>query len=187
MNAAQEFSRLSGVFYSEGTYRPSSGDRRTDALDPATVKVIGEFPTVTAEEIDQVAAANPAQKAWWAASALHRAEQLHEAAPGVDRLAPQVAELLTRETGKPYKESRDEMRWSVSATDYYAGLGRHSAGSVLGPSVAGQIHSTLEEPMGVVVVILPANFPVLLLVWEAPAALAAGCSTTRQPQPRPGG
>src|SRR4051794_3834 len=182
MDAAQEFSRLSGVFYSEGTYRPSAGDRRTAVQDPSTAKRIGHFCDVTPDEVDQVVgSANAAQKLWWAESALHRAEKLHEVARDIDRLAPEVAELLTRETGKPYKESRDELTWSVSATDYYAELGRHSVGSVLGPSVAGQMHYTRKEPMGVVVVILPANFPVLLLIWEAAAALAAGNAVIVKP------
>jgi len=182
MDAAQEFSRLSGVFYSEGRYRPSTGDRRTEVHDPSTAKRIGHFSAVTPDEVDQVVgSANAAQKLWWAESALHRAEKLHEVARDIDRLAPEVAELLTRETGKPYKESRDELTWSVSATDYYAELGRHSFGSVLGPSVAGQMHYTRKEPMGVVVVILPANFPVLLLIWEAAAALAAGNAVIVKP------
>jgi betaine-aldehyde dehydrogenase len=96
-------------------------------------------------------------------------------------LSPEVAEMMTRETGKPFKESVDELAWSVTATDYYAELGRHSVGSVLGSSVVGQLHYTLKEPMGVVVVILPANFPVLLLVWEAAAALAAGNAVIVKP------
>jgi acyl-CoA reductase-like NAD-dependent aldehyde dehydrogenase len=182
MDATQEFTRLSGVYYAEGGYRPSVGERLTEVVDPATAKAIGRFASVTPDEVDQVvSAANSAQKAWWAESALHRAEKLHEVAREMDRLAPEVAELLTRETGKPYKESRDELTWSISATDYYAELGRHSVGSVLGPSVAGQVHYTLKEPMGVVVVILPANFPVLLLIWEAAAALAAGNAVIVKP------
>lgn len=182
MDAVHEFRRLSGVFYGAGAYQPSSGERRTPVVDPATAEVVGEHTAVTPEEVDQaVAEANAAQKIWWAESALHRSEKLHEVARWIDRLAPEVAELLTRETGKPYKESRDELMWSVSATDYYAELGRHSVGSVLGPSVAGQVHYTLKEPMGVVVVILPANFPVLLLTWEAAAALAAGNAVIVKP------
>ena len=182
MDAAQEFARLSGVFFSDGTYRPTTGDRRTEVVDPSTARVIGSFTAVTPDEVEQVVtSANAAQRAWWAESALHRAEKLHEVARDIDRLAPEVAELLTRETGKPYKESRDELTWSVSATDYYAELGRHSVASVLGPSVAGQVHYTRKEPMGVVVVILPANFPVLLLIWEAAAALAAGNAVVVKP------
>ena len=181
MDAAAEFGRLSGAFYSGGSFLPSAGERRT-VLDPATAKPIGEFADVTPEEVDEVVtAANAAQRAWWAESALHRSELMHEVAREMHRLAPELAELLTRETGKPYKESRDEIAWSISATDYYAELGRHSHGSVLGPSVAGQLHYTLKEPLGVVVVSLPANFPILLLIWEAAAALAAGNAVIVKP------
>ena len=64
---------------------------------------------------------------------------------------PRVDEMLTRETGKPYKESIDEASWSASATDYYAEVARHEAGRVLGSAVDGQIHFTTKDPLGVVV------------------------------------
>jgi acyl-CoA reductase-like NAD-dependent aldehyde dehydrogenase len=182
MDARQELERLSGCYFAEGKFVRSASDALTPVVDPATARQIGAFPNVCAEEVDRaVAAANRAQRIWWAESALHRAEALHEVAATMRRLSPEVAELMTRETGKPFKESADEMMWSVTATDYYAELGRHSVGSVLGASVAGQLHYTLKEPMGVVVVILPANFPVLLLMWEAAAALAAGNSVIVKP------
>lgn len=182
MDARQELNRISGCYFSEGQLVPSDSGVSTPVVDPATARQIGAFPTVTPEEVDRaVAAANRAQRGWWAESALHRAEALHEVASAMRRLSPDVAELMTRETGKPYKESADELMWSVTATDYYAELGRHSVGSVLGASVAGQMHYTVKEPMGVVVVILPANFPVLLLMWEAAAALAAGNAVIVKP------
>jgi betaine-aldehyde dehydrogenase len=182
MDHTAELARLSGTYYFAGKYVESqSADRRT-VLDPATAQPIGEFPLITTGEVDaMVVAANRAQKEWWAESALHRAEALHEVARKLRALKPEIAELLTRETGKPYKECADEVDWSVSALDYYAELGRHSVGSVLGPSIAGQLHYTLKEPMGTVVVILPANFPLLLLVWEAAAALAAGNAVIVKP------
>ncbi|HEY0487346.1 MAG TPA: aldehyde dehydrogenase family protein [Mycobacteriales bacterium] len=182
MDAEKEFARLSGTLYVGGDFRTSvSGVRRT-VVDPATERPVGEFADCTAEELDEaVGHANEAQRLWWAESALHRAEVMHEVAAAMRRLRPELAELLTRETGKPYKESADEVDWSVTATDYYAELGRHSHGRVLGPAVAGQLHYTLEEPMGVVVVILPANFPLLLLIWEAAAALAAGNAVIVKP------
>jgi betaine-aldehyde dehydrogenase len=93
----------------------------------------------------------------------------------------ELAELLTREMGKPYKESADEVDWSITALDYYAEIGRHDNGHVLGPAVAGQMHYTLKEPMGVVAVILPFNYPYVLLCWEAAAALAAGNAVVIKP------
>ena len=182
MDAEKEFARLSGTLYIDGDFRASTSSARKPVVDPATGRTIGELADCTTDEVDEVVLrANSAQKAWWAESALHRAEQLHEVASSMRRLRPELAELLTRETGKPYKESADEVTWSVTATDYYAELGRHSHGQVLGPAVAGQLHYTLKEPMGVVVVILPANFPLLLLVWEAAAALAAGNAVVVKP------
>ena len=182
MNAANEFARLSGKYFAQGALRESAGATRTPVVDPSTARAIGEIANVTPDEVDQVvAAANAAQGHWWGESALHRSEKLHEVAARMRQLRPDVAELMTRETGKPYKESVDELTWSVTATDYYAELGRHSVGSVLGPSVAGQLHYTVKEPMGVVVVVLPANFPILLLMWEAAAALAAGNAVIVKP------
>ncbi|RYB92270.1 aldehyde dehydrogenase [Nocardioides glacieisoli] len=182
MDAQEELDRLSGVFFTQGEFVASVSGTTTPVVDPATAQEIGAFPHVTAAEIsDVVRAANVAQKAWWAESGLHRSELLHEVASAMRRISPEVAEIMTRETGKPFKESSDEMMWSVSATDYYAEIGRHSVGSVIGTSVAGQMHYTLKEPMGVVVVILPANFPVLLLMWEAAAALAAGNAVIVKP------
>ncbi|HUW78606.1 MAG TPA: aldehyde dehydrogenase family protein [Candidatus Nanopelagicaceae bacterium] len=182
MDAANEFTRLSGLYYSEGKFQASSSTSRTIVSDPSTAREIGQIADLTLEELDDViAAANLAQKTWWAESGLYRAEKLHEVAASIRNLSQDVAELLTRETGKPYKESADELAWSVTATDYYAELGRHSIGSVLGNSVVGQMHYTLKEPMGVVVIILPANFPIVLFVWEAAAALAAGNAVIVKP------
>jgi acyl-CoA reductase-like NAD-dependent aldehyde dehydrogenase len=182
MHVQTELDGLSSTYFAHGEFRSSAGETSKAVVDPATARQIGAITEVTADEVDSVVAwANEAQSAWWAESALHRAEALHEVAAEMRRLSPEVAELMTRETGKPFKESSDEMMWSVSATDYYAELGRHSVGSVMGTSVPGQMHYTLKEPMGVVVVILPANFPILLLMWEAAAALAAGNAVIVKP------
>jgi acyl-CoA reductase-like NAD-dependent aldehyde dehydrogenase len=182
MDYQQELKRLSGTYYRGGEYVTSDTTTHRDVIDPATARVIGSFPMVLAEEVDAVvAAANDTQKEWWAESALHRAELLHEVARRLRAHKADIAELLTRETGKPFKESADEIDWSITAIDYFAELGRHSMGSLLGPSIARQMHYTLKEPMGVVVVILPANYPLLLMIWEAAAALAAGNAVIVKP------
>lgn len=182
MNHETELARLSGTVYRNGAHVASTSSRRRAVIDPATGKQIGEFADVDPEEVDAtVESANTAQRSWWALSALERAEALHEVAARVRKLRFDVAEILTRETGKPFKESADELMWTATAVDYYAELGRHNVGSVLGNSIAGQLHYTLKEPMGTVVVILPANYPILLFIWEAAAALAAGNSVIVKP------
>ena len=182
MDAQAEFDRLSGTLYVSGAYRQSASDKRAAVINPATGVQIAELAHATIAEVDEViAAANAAQKSWWAMSGLERSEVLHEAARKIKALTPEVAEIMTRETGKPYKEGVDELSWSYTATNYYAELGRHCVGSNLGNTVPGQMHYTSKEPMGVVAIILPANFPIVLLMWEAAAALAAGNAVIVKP------
>ncbi len=181
MSVPKQMSRLSRGLYVRGAVVESSGEHWT-VLDPATEEPLGEVADATDAEVDDaLAAANEAWPGWWALSALERAERLHRVAQTLRGMRTELAELMTREMGKPFKESADEVDWSITALDYYAEVGRHDTGHVLGPAVAGQMHYTLKEPMGVVAVILPFNYPFVLLCWEAAAALAAGNAVVVKP------
>ena len=165
---------LSGKNYLNGAYVASQGER-ADIVDPATEQVIGHYPLSTDAEVDQaIAYANAAQKQWWALSATERADALHEVSRKMKLNAARVGEVLTREMGKPYRESNWEGGAAASSIDYYAELARHDNGRVAGPAIAGQLHMTVKEPLGVVVSIVPFNYPVLLFAWQAAASLAAG-------------
>ena len=94
--------------------------------------------------------------------------------PTVAERKDELALTLTREMGKPYRESNWEGGASASAFRYYAELARHDQGRIAGPAIVGQMHMTLKEPLGVIVSIVPFNFPVLLFGWQAAGALAAG-------------
>lgn len=82
--------------------------------------------------------------------------------------------LLTREGGKTLKENRDEIDWSVTAFRHLGEIARSSRGRVVGATKPGQINFVLSEPLGVVVHILPFNYPIVLLAWQMAAALATG-------------
>ncbi|MBX3095102.1 MAG: aldehyde dehydrogenase [Cryobacterium sp.] len=173
---------MTGAYIGPDGLSASAGTRRVDVADPATGQHLGAYVEPTAAEVETaIAGANAAQRAWHARTPLDRAETLHELAHEMRAQAPLISELMTLETGKPFKECMDELDWSASAVDYYAEVGRHSIGSIHGTTVAGQMHYTLKEPMGTVVIVLPANFPVLLLMWSAAAALAAGNSVIVKP------
>lgn len=181
MSIPKQMNRLSRALYIEGVLKESRGEHWT-VRDPATEEVLGEVADATDDEVDAaLAAANGAWPGWWALSALERAERLHRVAQNLRGMRAELAELLTREMGKPYKESADEVDWCITAIDYYAEIGRHDTGHVVGPAVAGQMHYTLKEPMGVVAIILPFNYPYVLLCWEAAAALAAGNAVVIKP------
>ena len=167
-------SELSGHLYIDGTYRPSNG-QRVAVIDPATEVPTAEFALATSDEVESaVNAARRAQREWWSLSALDRASALHKVADELLALAPVVGECLTREMGKPYREANWEGGASASSFRYYAELARHEQGRLAGSAIAGQMHITLKEPLGVIVSIVPFNFPVLLFGWQAAASLAAG-------------
>ena len=170
----QLMARISGHHFIGGDYRRGSGSRH-DIFDPATDQIVGAFADATPTEVDDaVAAANAAQKVWWSMSALDRATALHEVASRLLERSAITGECLTREMGKPYRESNWEGGASASAFRYYAEISRHDQGRIAGPAIAGQMHMTLKEPLGTIVSIVPFNFPVLLFGWQAAGALAAG-------------
>ena len=172
---------LSGAHYINGRYQPGTGVRQS-ITDPATEQPTGEYADASAGEVEQaVASASRAQKEWWALNALERAGALHQVATGLEAMASAVGECLTREMGKPYRESAWEGGASASAFRYYAELARHEQGRVAGPAIAGQWQMVLKEPLGTVVSIVPFNFPVLLFGWQAAAALAAGNAVIVKP------
>ena len=182
MSAIPAFNRLSGCQSIGGNLVRSNGGASIGVIDPATEARIGEIADATPADIDEaVAAANTAQRSWRKVNYHRRAELLHEVSRRVMADRPLVAEMLTREMGKPYKESFDEVAWSASAIDYYAEIGRHENGKVLGSTVDGQFHFTTKDPLGVVVIILPFNYPLCLLCWQAAAALASGNAVIIKP------
>jgi acyl-CoA reductase-like NAD-dependent aldehyde dehydrogenase len=182
MSAIAAFGRLSGHQRVAGQLMRSSGGTSISVIDPASEERIGEVIEATPGDIDQaVAAANAAQHAWRATNYHRRTELLHEVSRRMMANRPLVAEMLTREMGKPYKESFDEVAWSASAIDYYAEIARHEGGKVLGATVDGQFHFTTKDPLGVVVILLPFNYPLCLLCWQAAAAIASGNTVIIKP------
>ncbi len=182
MGALESFGRLSGHQRIAGQMVKAEQGASIDVIDPATEQRIGELAEATPAEISRaVEAAMAAQRTWRKVNFHRRAELLHEAARRMMADRPDVAEMLTREMGKTYKESMDEVSWSASATDYYAEVARHENGKVLGSAVDGQFHFTTKDPLGVVVIILPFNYPLCLLCWQAAAALASGNAVIIKP------
>ncbi|XWN32361.1 MAG: aldehyde dehydrogenase family protein [Devosia sp.] len=175
-------SALSKHIYVDGAYVKSSATNGHDVIDPATESVIGEIAEATSAEIgDAIARANAAQKGWWKLAALDRAHVLHHVADKMLELKPQLAEALTREMGKPYKEAADEVDWSAHSIRHSAETARAEMGRVLGPATAGQFHYTLKLPRGTAALIMPFNYPLVLLAWEAGAALATGNAVVVKP------
>lgn len=172
---------ISGCNYINGSWVKSSGKLR-EIINPATEEVIGQYAETTKDEVDlAVKNANRAQREWWAMSALDRANALHKVAERMIENSPVTGETLTREMGKPFRESNWEGGAAASAFRYYAEIARSEQGRVAGPAIAGQLQMVIKEPLGTVVSIVPYNFPMLLAGWQSAAALAAGNAVIIKP------
>ena len=182
MAALDDFSRLSGKLFVDGQWVDSSSTTQFDVIEPATEENVGRVADATDAEVDQaIDIANRARKIWCAQDPRSRAVLLHDIAALIRRDKSLYAECLTREEGKPFKEAVDEVSWCATAIDYYAELARHETGRIAGATVPGQFHFSIKEPLGTVVIILPFNYPLVLLCWEAAAALAAGNAVVVKP------
>ena len=155
---------------------------RLEVEDPAREEVLATVGTPDAGQLDAaIEAARTAQREWAGTPAAERAEALHEVAARMRARTDELAELMTREGGKPLIENRDEVGWTASAFDFYAELARTSAGRVIPPVESSQLALVLKEPLGVVACIVPWNYPLLLLAWKLAPVLAAGNAAICKP------
>jgi acyl-CoA reductase-like NAD-dependent aldehyde dehydrogenase len=149
-------------------------------VEPATEQVIAEVPSAGVEETDAaIARAREAFPAWRALAPSDRATLLHRLA---DVLAGRVGDLATleaRNVGKPIGDARSEMQMVVDTFRYYAAAPERLLGQTI--PVAGGVDMTFHEPLGVVGLIVPWNFPLLIASWKVAPALAAGNTVVLKP------
>jgi acyl-CoA reductase-like NAD-dependent aldehyde dehydrogenase len=153
-----------------------------DVENPYTEATIASVASASDEQVNAaVAAASEAARDWAAMPAVERADLLHEVARRLRACTDDLARTMTLEGGKPLIENSDEVGWTAAAFDYYAELGRDSAGRLIPPIESSQLALVAKEPLGVVACIVPWNYPLLLLAWKLAPALAAGNTTVCKP------
>ncbi|HEY3121682.1 MAG TPA: aldehyde dehydrogenase family protein [Vicinamibacteria bacterium] len=156
--------------------------RVLEVVNPANEEVLDAVPRASAEDVDRaVRAAARAFPEWRRTPGIERAEKLHQAARKIREDGEGLAVLLTKEGGKPLPENRDEVEWIAACLDYYAEIGRDAVGRVISPVARHQFNFVIKEPYGVCGLIVPWNYPLLLLVWKLAPALAAGNSVVAKP------
>jgi len=151
-----------------------------EVLDPATEEVIERLPAATAEDADAaVARAAAAFEGWRAVAPADRARLLRRLAERLDAEREALARLEMRNAGKPIGDARGEMGMVVDTFAYYAGAPERLLGDTI--PVAGGVDLTFREPLGVVGLITPWNFPLMLAAWKLAPALAAGNTVVLKP------
>ncbi|MGZ5362464.1 MAG: aldehyde dehydrogenase family protein, partial [Solirubrobacterales bacterium] len=139
-----------------------------------------ELPRAGAAEVDEaVARAKAAFPAWRAVEPAARAAQMRDLADALEARAGELAELEARNAGKPISDARGEIGMVVETVRYYAGAPERLLGKTI--PVAGGVDMTFREPLGVVGLITPWNFPLVIASWKVAPALAAGNTIVLKP------
>ncbi len=166
-----------------GAFRPANGGPTVPSLNPSdALDVVALVPEGTADGANAaVEAASAALGNWRGMSGPARAEVLYTWAGVVAQRADDLARAMTREVGKPIAESRGEVARAVVILRYYAGEAVRASGEVIPAQAAGALQFTMGEPLGVVALITPWNFPLAIPLWKAAPALAFGNTVVLKP------
>src|SRR5437870_2523180 len=149
-------------------------------IEPATEKVLAEVPEASVEGADRtVARAKAAFPAWRAVTPHDRGALLRRFANAVADSAEKLAQIEARNVGKPISDARGEVGMVVDVFNYYAGAPERLLGDTI--PVAGGVDMTFREPLGVVGLIVPWNFPLPIASWKIAPALAAGNTIVLKP------
>ncbi|HXG64549.1 MAG TPA: aldehyde dehydrogenase family protein, partial [Blastocatellia bacterium] len=161
----------------------SSSGETFASINPAdTSDIVGLFQQATADEVRQaISAAEAAYPAWSESPPSRRAEALHRAAQLIEARASELAESLTREEGKTLAESAAEVKRAAANFRFYANEAYLVGGETLPADEPSTFLYTLREPLGVISVITPWNFPLAIPSRKIAPALAAGNTVVFKP------
>ena len=151
-----------------------------EVIDPATEQVISRLPAAGVEQTDRaVARAKAAFATWRNVTAGDRATILRRVGAAVEEQAVSLAQLESRNVGKPINDALGEVGMVAATFAYYAGSPERLTGKTI--PVPGGVNVTFKEPMGVVGLITPWNFPLAIASWGVAPALAAGNTVVLKP------
>jgi 1-pyrroline dehydrogenase len=146
-----------------------------EVINPATGETIAEVPRGTDGDVDRaVKAAKEALPEWLETTPGERAEMLLKLADALEEHAEELAEVESRNVGKPLGYARDEIPVSADNIRFFAGAARCLEGRATGEYMRGYTSMLRREPVGIVGQIAPWNYPLMMAVWKIGPALAAG-------------
>src|SRR6266566_3259906 len=166
-----------------GEWRGSASGKTFSSINPAnTNEVVGHFQQSTLADLEEaVAAARKAQPAWAAVPAPERGEILLRTALLLEQHKEEFAALMTREMGKVLKETRSDVQTAIDVARFMAGEGRRAEGETIPSAMHNKFNMTIRQPMGIVGIITPWNFPMAIPAWKTFPALLAGNAVVLKP------
>ncbi|MBX3521880.1 MAG: NAD-dependent succinate-semialdehyde dehydrogenase [Xanthobacteraceae bacterium] len=180
MAAAAEYGPLS--LFIDGEWLGRDGREVLPVIDPATGEALGELPKATMADIERAidAAANSFQS-WKALTAYERSRVMERAADIIRERASAIAIILTREQGKPLRESLAEVNLAADTIEWHAEEGRRAYGRIIPPRRTGSRMMVFLEPIGPVAGFSGWNAPAQTPARKIGGALAAGCTIVLKP------
>ncbi len=158
-----------------GEWVDASDGGTEEVINPATGETIAEVPKGTEADVDRaVEAAKKAWAEWRGVTPAERAELLLKLADVIDEHTDELAEIESRNVGKPLGAARDEMPVCSDNIRFFAGAARILEGRSAGEYMQGYTSMIRREPIGIVGQVAPWNYPLMMAVWKFAPALAAG-------------
>lgn len=153
-----------------------------DVIDPATEEVIARAPVGGAEDVTRaVDAASGAARAWGRTTPKDRATAILALADLLDEHAPELAELESKDAGKPRDAALEEVESCSDHLRFFAGAARSLNGQAAGEYSDSHTSIIRREPLGVVSQITPWNYPLAMAMWKIGPALAGGNTIVLKP------
>jgi alpha-ketoglutaric semialdehyde dehydrogenase len=168
--------------YIAGEWVDAAGGEKFDSLSPATGEKIGTFPKSGREDVDRaVEAAAEAYREWRLVPAPKRGEILFRFGRLVQERKDDLADLMTREMGKVLAEAGGDVQEAIDMSYYMAGEGRRLFGQTTPSELPDKFNMSIRQPIGVVGVITPWNFPIAIPSWKIVPALICGNTVVFKP------
>jgi 1-pyrroline dehydrogenase len=146
-----------------------------EILNPSSGESIGEVPNMSSDDVDAaVERAKQALPDWLDATPGERSELLLKLADVISDNVEELAQIESRNVGKPITLAREEMPFGADNLRFFAGAARNLEGKATGEYIKGYTSMIRREPIGIVAGICPWNFPLMMAIWKMGPALAAG-------------
>lgn len=173
---------MNGYLFIDGKWEDSVEGGRENINNPATNDIVGSVSAGTREDASKaITAADASFKEWSNRTAEERADYLHRAYEKLMDRAEEVAEVLTKEQGKPFFEAKGEVMQTAKFLQWYSEEAKRIYGETIPASSTAKRLKVIRQPVGVVAAITPWNFPASMITRKIAPALAAGCTVVMKP------
>lgn len=169
--------------YIDGDWIDGESSDAMEVRDPSDPEdPIVSFPGASQQQArDAVRAANRASDEWVRATPEERDAVFYDVADRIEENLDELAEILTREEGKPISSSRGEVGRAAEIFRFFAGYSRNATGTTIPSSDPETFTYTVREPLGVTALITPWNFPIATPSWKLATALSTGNTVVLKP------